>query len=79
MSPDDVCVKYSDQKVKFDISIEGDYVYLTGNKKTLLFLSELIKAQAEFELDDNFFISKNRRKFNKDSKFGLMIIRTNNK
>lgn len=50
MKADEVCKKYSKEKIKLNTWMEDDVFFIEGDMKTLMFLSDLIKAQAK-ELD----------------------------
>jgi hypothetical protein len=79
MSPDEICSKYFDKGVKITITVDGDMVYLKGDKLGLEFLGNLILAQSKFNKDDGFFISPNnagRGLFNRRrSSHGIYILK----
>lgn len=78
MSPDELCGKYSKEKIAINIECDEDMVFIRGSKLSLKFLGELFIAQAKFEKDDGFQIEPNGPGnifFNKKSKFGLYIKR----
>ncbi|RZV14864.1 hypothetical protein D3M61_02575 [Aliarcobacter butzleri] len=76
MKTDKICQKYSNEKISINTWIEEDIFFIQGDKKTLLFLSDLIKAQALEMKDDNFCIGKTvagSKFFSKKAKFGILI------
>ena len=81
MKPDDVCERHSDRGVKLSISLlDEGMVLVEGDRSSLEFLAELIKAQARYESDCGFSIQPGGAGslfFGKDSKLGIYIHRTN--
>jgi hypothetical protein len=78
ISPDHICSKNINKKIKLNINKIKDAILIEGNKKSLLFLSELIYSQALFDKDCSFEINPNgpgKAKFNKKSKYGILIHR----
>jgi hypothetical protein len=55
-SPDQVCESRADSGVALSITVSEGTVFVSGSQHSLLFLSELIAAQASFTLDDGFSI-----------------------
>ncbi|CAD7289835.1 hypothetical protein LMG7974_01920 [Campylobacter majalis] len=79
MKTDDVCEKYFKEKIKINTWIENDIFFIEGNTKALLFLSDLIRAQAMELKDDNICIGPNlsgNKFFSKKAKFGILIHNT---
>jgi hypothetical protein len=78
MIPDDICEKYSKQKINLNIEYKDDFIIISGNRNTLEFIGNLILAQAEYKKDNGFQISPNgagKKFFTKTSKIGLYINR----
>jgi hypothetical protein len=58
MKPDDVCAMFSESGLKIKIAeLDKDLILLQGTREALLFLSDLLRAQAEYDDDDSFDIS----------------------
>lgn len=82
MKTDKICEKYSKEKISINTWIEDDIFFIQGNKKTLLFLADLIKAQALEIKDDNFCIGRTvagNKFFSKEAKFGILVHNTDSK
>ncbi len=78
MSPDQICETHAKKEIALKVWVEEDTVFLAGDTKSLIFLSELISAQANFQKDDGFAISPNdagKIFFKKDSTHGIYIHR----
>lgn len=59
-SPDQICGQYADAGVKVTVTqMDNGSILVEGNKDGLMFLSELLAAQASFEGDDGFQLSPN--------------------
>lgn len=78
--PDDLCENYAEKGVKITLKALSDdenIVLIESDKEGLLFLSELLKAQANSK-DDGFMIMPNgpgKKLFTRSSKLGLYIHR----
>jgi len=61
MTPDQLCGISADKKIKLNLWIDEDekLVFVQGDKKSLVFLGELILSIANFENDDGFSINPN--------------------
>ena len=82
MKFDDVFEKYSEKNISINTWTEDDIFFIEGDSETLMFLSELIKAQAEEKDDDNFCIGltvSGKKFFSKKSKFGILVHNTDSK
>lgn len=56
-SPDNVCANAATKGIKITTIKKDGFVLIEGSKEALLFLSQLIEAQANFVSDDGFHIS----------------------
>lgn len=68
--------QYSKEKIKINTWLEDDVFFIQGDTKSLMFLSDLIKAQAMELKDDNVCIGPNlagNKFFSKKAKFGILI------
>lgn len=71
--------QYSKEKIKINTWLEDDVFFIQGDTKSLMFLSDLIKAQAMELKDDNVCIGPNlagNKFFSKKAKFGILIHNT---
>ena len=71
--------QYSKEKIKINTWLEDDVFFIQGDTKSLMFLSDLIKAQAMEIKDDNVCIGPNlagNKFFSKKAKFGILIHNT---
>lgn len=78
MNPDKVLMRHKSERHNLKIWVEDDYVFVEGNKETLSFLSDIIRAQSEFDDDCGFQISpkgRGKRIFEQKSKLGIYIHR----
>ncbi len=50
-SPDDVCGEYLKKEVKIKLKYKDDFILIESDKEGLLFLADLIRAQALFDKD----------------------------
>ena len=76
---DSICEQYSKEKIKINTWLEDDVFFIQGDTKSLMFLSDLIKAQAMEIKDDNVCIGPNlagNKFFSKKAKFGILIHNT---
>ena len=74
-----ICEQYSKEKIKINTWLEDDVFFIQGDTKSLMFLSDLIKAQAMEIKDDNVCIGPNlagNKFFSKKAKFGILIHNT---
>lgn len=79
MKINNVLEQYSKEKIKINTWIEDDVFFVEGNIKALLFLSDLIRAQAMELENDNICIGPNlagNKFFSKKAKFGILIHNT---
>ena len=68
--------QYSKEKIKINTWLEDDVFFIQGDTKSLMFLSDLIKAQAMELKNDNICIGPNlagNKFFSKKAKFGILI------
>ena len=73
--------QYSKEKIKINTWLEDDVFFIQGDTKSLIFLSDLIKAQAMELKNDNICIGPNlagNKFFSKKAKFGILIHNTDN-
>ena len=79
MSPDDLCERYADRGVSLSLSLlDDEMVLIQGDRASLEFLADLIKAQACFENDSGFAIQPQGAGstfFGMGSKLGIYIHR----
>ena len=71
--------QYSKEKIKINTWLEDDVFFIQGDTKSLMFLSDLIKAQAMELKNDNICIGPNlagNKFFSKKAKFGSLIHNT---
>lgn len=71
--------QYSKEKIKINTWLEDDVFFIQGDTKSLMFLSDLIKAQAMELKNDNICIGPNlagNKFFSKKAKFGILIHNT---
>ena len=71
--------QYSKEKIKINTWLEDDVFFIQGDTKSLMFLSDLIKAQAMESKNDNICIGPNlagNKFFSKKAKFGILIHNT---
>ena len=71
--------QYSKEKIKINTWLEDDVFFIEGDTKSLMFLSDLIKAQAMELKNDNVCIGPNlagNKFFSKKAKFGILIHNT---
>jgi len=71
--------QYSKEKIKINTWLEDDVFFIQGDTKSLIFLSDLIKAQAMELKNDNICIGPNlagNKFFSKKAKFGILIHNT---
>lgn len=71
--------QYSKEKIKINTWLEYDVFFIQGDTKSLMFLSDLIKAQAMELKNDNVCIGPNlagNKFFSKKAKFGILIHNT---
>ena len=71
--------QYSKEKRKINTWLEDDVFFIQGDTKSLMFLSDLIKAQAMELKNDNICIGPNlagNKFFSKKAKFGILIHNT---
>lgn len=71
--------QYSKEKIKINTWLEDDVFFIQGDTKSLMFLSDLIKAQAMELKNDNVCIGPNlagNKFFSKKAKFGILIHNT---
>ena len=71
--------QYSKEKIKINTWLEDDVFFIQGDTKSLMFLSDLIKAQAMEFKNDNICIGPNlagNKFFSKKAKFGILIHNT---
>ena len=71
--------QYSKEKIKINTWLEDDVFFIQGDTKSLMFLSDLIKAQAMELENDNICIGPNlagNKFFSKKAKFGILIHNT---
>ena len=71
--------QYSKEKIKINTWLEDDVFFIEGDTKSLMFLSDLIKAQAMELKNDNICIGPNlagNKFFSKKAKFGILIHNT---
>ena len=59
MKTDSICEQYSKEKIKINTWLEDDVFFIEGDTKSLMFLSDLIKAQAMELKNDNVCIGPN--------------------
>ena len=67
------------EKIKINTWLEDDVFFIQGDTKSLIFLSDLIKAQAMELKNDNICIGPNlagNKFFSKKAKFGILIHNT---
>lgn len=79
MKTDSICEQYSKEKIKINTWLEDDVFFIQGDTKSLMFLSDLIKAQAMELENDNICIGPNlagNKFFSKKAKFGILIHNT---
>jgi|GEM_PF-5632207 hypothetical protein len=70
----EVIDSYIKKRVKLNIQIYGENVYLEGSTTTLKFLSEILGAYAEQDFQDNFYMSPKHagfKYFPYDAKYGI--------
>jgi hypothetical protein len=79
MSPDDVCERFANRGAGLSLSLrDDDMVMIEGDRASLEFLADLIRAQAGFEKDSGFAIQPHGAGsvfFGTDSKLGIYIHR----
>ncbi|WP_035144164.1 hypothetical protein [Campylobacter concisus] len=71
--------QYSKEKIKINTWLEDNVFFIQGDTKSLMFLSDLIKAQAMELKNDNICIGPNlagNKFFSKKAKFGILIHNT---
>mgnify|MGYP003087522941 FL=1 len=71
--------QYSKEKIKINTWLEDDVFFIQWDTKSLMFLSDLIKAQAMELKNDNICIGPNlagNKFFSKKAKFGILIHNT---
>ncbi len=71
--------QYSKEEIKINTWLEDDVFFIQGDTKSLIFLSDLIKAQAMELKNDNICIGPNlagNKFFSKKAKFGILIHNT---
>ena len=76
MKINNVLEQYSKEKIKINTWLEDDVFFIQGDTKSLMFLSDLIKAQAMELKNDNICIGPNlagNKFFSKKAKFGILI------
>lgn len=76
MKTDNICEKYSQEKISINTWLENDVFFIQGDTKSLMFLADLIKAQAMEKNNDNICIAPNsagKKFFSKKAKFGIII------
>ena len=77
MKTDSICEQYSKEKIKINTWLEDDVFFIQGDTKSLMFLSDLIKAQAMELKNDNIGPNWAGNKFfSKKAKFGILIHNT---
>ena len=79
MKINNVLEQYSKEKIKINTWLEDDVFFIQGDTKSLMFLSDLIKAQAMELKNDNICIGPNlagNKFFSKKAKFGILIHNT---
>ncbi|ASM36865.1 hypothetical protein [Campylobacter sputorum] len=82
MKTDKICEKYLKENISINTWIEDDIFFIKGDSKTLMFLADLIKAQAKETRNDNICIGKSvagSKFFSKKAKFGILIQNTDSK
>jgi hypothetical protein len=78
-TPDIVCQEAVTSGIKIKMNLKDGFVLIEGNKESLLFLRDLIEAQANYSDDSGFGIDPKgagNALFDKDSDLGVYISRT---
>ena len=56
-SPDQVCADAAKRGIRLSFTIKGKDVLIEGDRESLVFLADVIRAQAKFEKDCGFGLS----------------------